>query len=88
VAQPGSALVLGTRGPRFESGRPDQWEGSTSFLQKGSKKLLLTWGMGLMALTPQAQSKKVFLLLFLQKKKCLLGFCEGDLDAGADIFAG
>ena len=24
VAQPGSALVLGTRGPRFESGRPDQ----------------------------------------------------------------
>jgi hypothetical protein len=23
VAQPGSALVLGTRGPRFESGRPE-----------------------------------------------------------------
>ena len=25
VAQPGSALALGARGPRFESGRPDQY---------------------------------------------------------------
>jgi hypothetical protein len=25
VAQPGSALALGARGPRFESARPDQF---------------------------------------------------------------
>jgi hypothetical protein len=25
VAQPGSALALGARGPRFKSGRPDQY---------------------------------------------------------------
>jgi hypothetical protein len=28
--------------------------------------------MGALTPTPQAQSKKVFLLLFLQKKKCFL----------------
>jgi hypothetical protein len=40
-------------------------------LKKRTKKLLLLWGMGAMTPTPQAQSQKVFLLLFLQKKKRL-----------------
>jgi hypothetical protein len=36
-----------------------------------TKKLLLIWRMGVGGITPEAQSHKVFLLLFLQKKKLL-----------------
>jgi hypothetical protein len=32
VAQPGSALALGARGPRFESGRPDHSAATSSVL--------------------------------------------------------
>jgi len=39
-------------------------------LKKAAQKLLLCWSRDVQ--TPVAQMKKVFLLLFLQKKKCLL----------------
>jgi hypothetical protein len=44
-------------------------KGSGSFLKKRTKKLLLLLGVGVMSQTPKLQSHKVFLLLFLQKKK-------------------
>jgi hypothetical protein len=44
-------------------------EGSGRFLKKAAQKLLLCWGMGNVATTPMPQHKKVFLLLFVHKKK-------------------
>jgi len=51
-----------------------------------TKKLLLLWAMGVMLPTPQALSKKVFLLLFLQKKKFLLQFKRSILAPQAASF--
>jgi hypothetical protein len=38
-------------------------------LKKAAQKLLFRWAMGLSQTTPLAQHKKVFLLLFVHKKK-------------------
>jgi hypothetical protein len=48
---------------RQESGR---------FLKKAAQKLLLCWAMGVSPTAPMAQINKVFLLLFVHKKKSLL----------------
>jgi hypothetical protein len=43
-------------------------------LKKRTKKLLLCWAWGAMLPPPQAESHKVFLLLFVHKKKGLTLF--------------
>jgi hypothetical protein len=43
--------------------------GSGRFLKKAAQKLLLCWVMGFVADKPMAQIHKVFLLLFVHKKK-------------------
>jgi hypothetical protein len=49
-------------------------EGSGSFLKKRTKKLLFLWRLhvALSSPHPMSQVKKVFLLLFVHKKKCFL----------------
>jgi hypothetical protein len=47
-------------------------KGKAFFFAKKNQKNAATWGMGAGPITPQAQSKKVFLLLFVHKKKRLL----------------
>jgi hypothetical protein len=44
-------------------------EVSGRFLKKAAQKFLLRWGMGLSPITPMTQHNKVFLLLFVHKKK-------------------
>jgi hypothetical protein len=48
------------------------WVRKQFFFAKKNQKTFITRGMGMMAPTPQAQSNKVFLLLFVHKKKRLL----------------
>jgi hypothetical protein len=45
--------------------------------ERENQKTSLLWGMGATLPTPQAQSQKVFLLLFLQKKKVFLALVIG-----------
>jgi hypothetical protein len=68
----GTGLQAGRAFAKYGAAGQGRMEGSAALLKKRSKKLLVLWGMGVVGTTAPGPAFKVFLLLFVHKKKRLL----------------